>query len=146
MTVIASFITFVLGLVGMVHINWALGSSWPAKDELTLARAAVGTPNVRTMPMPGACVAAGTAILIAALLPQMLIGGALAGFLPDGLVVAMTVFATAVFLLRGLAGYSTPWRKRFPEEPFATFDRTYYSPLCLLIGAGFIVLLAGGLA
>ena len=47
----------------------------------------------------------------------------------------------AVFVGRGLAGYTSAWRRRFSEEPLASLDRLAYSPLCLFLGAGYIALL-----
>ena len=49
--------------------------------------------------------------------------------------------AAAVFLGRGVAGYVPAWRAIFSREPFATMDRTYYSPLCLAIAAGLVWIL-----
>ena len=46
----------------------------------------------------------------------------------------------ALFLARGVVGYTPRWRKVFTEEPFATLDRKNYSPLCLAIGIGFVIL------
>jgi hypothetical protein len=57
-------------------------------------------------------------------------------------VLAVGVIITAVFLLRGLAGYSPRWRRRFSTEPFATRDMRLYSPLCMLLATGFMVLLS----
>jgi hypothetical protein len=45
-----------------------------------------------------------------------------------------------VFLGRGIAGFTPWWRRLTPEQPFARLDQSLYSPLCLLIGLGFIVL------
>ena len=36
------------------------------------------------------------------------------------------------------------WRRRLPEEPFATYDQRYYGPLCLALAAGFATLILGG--
>src|SRR5262249_57646561 len=47
----------------------------------------------------------------------------------------------SVFLGRGVAGYTSAWRRRFGERPFANLDRRAYSPLCLLLGASYIALL-----
>ena len=50
----------------------------------------------------------------------------------------------AVFLLRGVAGFS-PWMaKRHSAEPFATYNRSDYSPLCLALGAGYLILALNG--
>ena len=45
-----------------------------------------------------------------------------------------------LFLARGIAGYLPAWRQAHPEEPFRTNDLRVYSPLCLIVGVGFIVL------
>ena len=47
--------------------------------------------------------------------------------------------AGAVFGLRGLAGYIPAIFAYADGTPFASLNRRFYSPLCLLIAAGFIV-------
>jgi len=42
-----------------------------------------------------------------------------------------------------VAGYTVTWRSHFRDEPFATRNRRYYSPYCLLMGIGYLSLLAG---
>jgi hypothetical protein len=49
-----------------------------------------------------------------------------------------------IFMARGLAGYSRRWREHFTDEPFATRNRRYYSPLCLLLGLAYVALVAAG--
>ncbi len=73
--------------------------------------------------------------------------------MPDATVIAddltgaadcAVAFAVAgLFVVRGMAGYSPRWREHFRDEPFATRDRRYYSPYCLLMGVGYLALLAG---
>jgi hypothetical protein len=53
-------------------------------------------------------------------------------------------FIALVFLGRGIAGFTSAWRRLTPEMPFARLDVRYYSPLCLVLGAGFIVLALEG--
>ena len=48
-----------------------------------------------------------------------------------------------VFVARGVAGYTPTWRGHFRDEPFATRNRRYYSPYCLLMDIGYVSLLAG---
>jgi hypothetical protein len=45
-----------------------------------------------------------------------------------------------VFVGRGLAGYVPRWRALFCDEPFATRDKRFYSPLCIVLGLGHAVL------
>jgi hypothetical protein len=55
------------------------------------------------------------------------------------------VVAATVFLIRGLLPWRPGWRKVFVQEPFATYDRRYYGPLCLVLSLGFVLLYLGGL-
>jgi hypothetical protein len=47
--------------------------------------------------------------------------------------------ACAVFALRGLAGFIPPIFVYADGTPFASLNRLLYSPLCLLIAAGFVL-------
>ncbi len=63
----------------------------------------------------------------------------------DGLATLAGVALAFVFLGRGVAGYAPPWRARHSAEPFAIWDRLVYSPLCLALGAGFVLLVWSGI-
>ena len=56
---------------------------------------------------------------------------------------SVTFIIAGVFVARGVAGYTPTWRMHFRDEPFATRNRRYYSPYCLLMGVGYLALLAG---
>lgn len=134
-TGIASLTFVPLLAIAMVHIMWAFGSTWPALDEKTLARTVAGFRDIENMPprFMSAFVAIGVLTagvwVLAMADPQesllMTIGGA--------------VF-TAIFLGRGIISFTPQWREKTPEEPFRTMDRKFYSPLCIGIGLGFLVL------
>jgi hypothetical protein len=134
MIVLAMVLTVVLAAIATLHAYWGLGGVWPGRDAADCARRTGGFRGARTMPGPAACFAVAAALAIAALIPILLIWqfGMLA--MLAGLGVAL------VFLGRGIAGFTPAWRQLTPEEPFATLDVRYYSPLCLAIGAGFLVL------
>ncbi len=70
--------------------------------------------------------------------------GLLAEAWPRWLTLLAGAGIAAVLLGRGAAGYTSAWRQRFPEEPFATYDRLAYSPLCLVLGAGYLAILIAG--
>ena len=102
---LALLLSGIVSAIAVLHAHWGLGGVWPADSAERLAKAAVGTPGITTMPS----------------------------------------VRSAVFLGRGLAGYTSAWRRRFSEQPFARLDRLAYSPLCLALGAGFLaILIAGG--
>jgi len=134
MILLAAILTLVLATIAALHIYWGFGGVWPGRDAADCARRTGGFRGARTMPGPAACVAVAAALVVAALIPIFLAGrfGMLATL--AGLAVAL------VFLGRGVAGFTPAWRRLTPEEPFATLDVRYYSPLCLAIGAGFAAL------
>lgn len=141
--VVAVALASVLAAIALLHVYWGLGGLWPAADEQALVRTVVGDPRLKRMPAPWLCWLVAGAILVTAAWP-LLLTGFLGGFVPRWLVVCIGFAMMAVFLLRGLAGFVSPWRARHPLEPFATLDRRYYSPLCLVIAAGFAVVLLKG--
>jgi hypothetical protein len=46
----------------------------------------------------------------------------------------------AVFLARGSVGYTSWWAGKTPEPNFRLNDRRVYTPLCLVLGLGFVAL------
>lgn len=135
MTLLLILISIPLALVALVHAFWGLGIWVPIRDEEALVRAAVGAAGVTRMPGPIPCflVAAGVVLVLVAL------------WLPHGLFRLIVLWPAAlVFLGRGGVTYSRFWRKMTPVEPFATYDRLYYGPLCLALGAGLVLILLGG--
>jgi hypothetical protein len=129
-------LTVILGTIALIHALWGLHVWVPFRDEERLARAFVGAKGVTRMPgtIPCFLVAAGLAMIIAALwMPQILLAR----------IVLWVAFG--VFAIRGALGYTKFWRQMTPEQPFATYDRKYYAPLCLLLAAGLLATLLGGL-
>lgn len=139
--IVAIGLSLVLWVLAALHVYWGDGGIWPKEDELALARTVVGAPGIKKMPSRTASFAVALALFFAGLWPLQMIGVAPA-MLPIGLTVLMGYGLAAVFLLRGVAAYLPAFRRRFPEEPFATLDRRLYGPLCLLIGAGFVFMLS----
>lgn len=129
----------ILMAIAAIHVAWARGVTWPADDEASLVAMVIGSEGMSRLPpskltyiVAGAlAVGAVTALLLGfdVVLPENALGYVGAGY-------------TAVFVLRGLLGYLPPWRKRHPVEPFATLDRIFYSPACILIGEGFFSLVS----
>ena len=109
----------------------------------SLAKLVVGATGVTSMPSPAACIAVALMLVIVALWP-LLYMRLLPTAWPNWLLSAIGGAFALVFLLRGAAGYTTPWRRRFSEEPFASLDRAAYSPLCMLLAASMAALLLGG--
>jgi hypothetical protein len=134
---LAVLLFFGVGAVAVVHALWGGGSSWPEADPEALARSVVGDGR-RRMPPPWQCFVVAVGLVLVAVWPFIMLGR---GEIPW--VLAGTFAIAGIFIARGFAGYSPRWRGHFRDEPFATRDRRYYSPFCLLIGVGYLALLAG---
>jgi len=139
MSVIAFAIFIVLTTVAALHVAWGAGVRWPFRTEAELVSTVVGYRREQ-MPPPNQCYSAALAIYIPGTIALML-AGLIDVPLPRSVVLFAGAGVTLVFAGRGIAGYVPAWRSRFPREPFATYDRRYYSPLCLVLAAGFAVLL-----
>lgn len=143
MNMLVSALLFVpLLAIAMAHLIWALGRTWPIRDERLLVRTVAGFRDAQRMPpklmslgVAIACLAAG---IVGLALADRDSGGA-------GLT-ALGVLLALVFLGRGALGYTRWWARQTPEEPFRTLDRKNYSPLCLALGLGFLVLVLMRLA
>src|SRR5262245_33672930 len=123
MIVLAALLSIALLAIAALHAYWGLGGLWPRTSAADLARAVVGDGRTR-MPAPWSCFAVAVLLAVMAIWPWLLLRH------PVGQpVLAAAIVITAIFLLRGLAGYSPRWRKRFSAEPFATLDMRFYSPV-----------------
>lgn len=137
-------IALVLAGIAVLHVYWGMGGRWPGTDEETCARAVVGFRGIRNMPSPAAAFAVAIALLAAAWI-GLALGDLVAWPLSPSLLALAGLAAAIVFLARGVAGFTPAWRKLAPELPFARNDVRYFSPLCLLLGAGFVFLVFRGL-
>ncbi len=134
---IASLTFIPLLAISLVHLLWAFGLTYPAKDELMLARTVAGFKGIEKMPPKLASLGVAVATMFAGIWALALTDASPSLVLTGGGIVLMLVF-----LARGFIGFTKKWREMTPEEPFATFDRKLYSPLCIGIGLGFLVLTA----
>ena len=140
MTTLASILFVVLASIAILHGYWGFDGSWPAQTSSALAQTVVGTA---VMPSSRACFIAASAIAATAIWPLFLVH-AIATPWPAWLTLLGGGFFVVVFLGRGLAGYHPAWRDTHRLEPFAHYDRFFYSPLCLILGAAYMVLLLAG--
>ena len=143
MTATISWLLFLLiGGVAAMHVYWASGGYWPAQQKDELAKTVVGAESEH---MPPAFVTLIVAVLIflVGCLP-LLSMGAIHSPIPKSIELILMAGATIVFLTRGLVTYLPIADRYSVVEPFVTFNRRYYSPLCVVLAIGFaFVMLAG---
>lgn len=135
-----SFAVFaVLQLVSLMHLGWAFGMAWPAKQRAALPAMVVGLPEGTPMPSPILTVVVAVAISCSGWVA--LWGAGVIG-LPaiEGMQGWALLGTAAVFGLRGVATYLPFGPLRASVEPFRTLDLHYFAPLCLLLGTGFLVI------
>jgi len=133
---VAAFMFVALLAVSVAHGLWSIGRTWPIRNEKLLAQTVVGFRGIERMPPRLASLAVAVATLAAGILALALADHDSGGPL-------MTILAlplAAVFLARGVVGYTQWWADKTPEPNFRFNDRRVYSPLCVLLGAGFVTL------
>ena len=139
MKILGIIVFLVLMLIAAIHVYWALGGLWPMATELDLINMVIGAPDMTKMPSPAATLGVAILIFIAAL-AALAVSGSLT-IAPRWLAQIAAAGAGFVFLARGVAGFFFEHIAWTPVEPFATMNRWYYSPLCLVIGASFFLFL-----
>lgn len=141
MTVLAAVLALLLAAIAALHAYWGVGGVWPGSDQTDLARRVAGFKDGghRSAQSPIACFLVAAALFFSAIV-ALVLGGIIASPFPFFILGPAALVITLVFLGRGIAGYTPAWRRLTPVQPFARLDRLFYSPLCLLIGAGFFTL------
>ncbi len=143
MNAIAIALTVIVAAIALLHAYWAVGGLWPGATPADLSNIVVGRPRARVMPAPRLTALVAAIITGGAAWP-LLLAPLVGRYIAPELAAAGTWALAAVFLLRGVAGF-TPWMaRRHSAEPFARYNRKYYSPLCLALGAGFLILATQG--
>ncbi|MCS6759843.1 MAG: DUF3995 domain-containing protein [Candidatus Devosia euplotis] len=133
---LASLMFVLLLAVSVAHLMWSIGQTWPIRNEKLLAQTVVGFRDIEHMPPRLASFAVALVALIAGLLALSLADHDSGGVL----LTLLGLLLGAVFLGRGIIGYTPWWASKTPEPNFRLNDRRVYSPLCLLLGAGFFAL------
>ena len=142
MTAIALALTIVVAAIALLHAYWAVGGLWPGRTPEELANIVVGSPHMRGPSSPRLTAVVAAMIAGAAAWP-LLLAPLVSQYPAPELAAAGSWALAAVFLLRGIAGFM-PAMAPHSAEPFASYNRKYYSPLCLALGAGFLIFAPNG--
>lgn len=133
---LASLMFVLLLAVSVAHLLWSMGQTWPIRDEKLLAQTVIGFRDVERMPPRLTSFAVALATLAAGVLALSLADHDSGG----PLLTLVGVLLAAIFLARGIIGYTAWWADKTPQPNFRLNDRRVYSPLCLLLGTGYVVL------
>jgi len=145
MTILSFIVSIWLLAIAALHLAWAGGSSFPAASEEKLAHLVAGFRGQDRMPPRSASALVAVMLGLAGYL-ALALSSLVAWPLGTWLLGGAGALLALVFLARGAAAYTRQWRAWTPQEPFATLDRLYFGPLCLLLGAGFVFLTTGYMA
>ena len=134
---IAAFMFVSLLAVCFAHLLWSIGRTWPIRQEKLLAQTVIGTADIQRMP-PRLVSFSVAVFTIASGVTALALADHDSGGI--GMTLLGIPFA-AIFLARGALGYTAGFQAKTPEPSFRYNDRRVYSPLCLALGAGFLVLM-----
>jgi len=121
-----------LAALALVHFVWAANRPWPARETGGLGSfvfpETAGKQFKSGLPPRSATLAVALALLGMAAIALSSTAGS--SWRWPARVMAAT------FLGRGIFGFLyRPWSPRLSQQPFATYNRAFYSPICLLLGA-----------
>ena len=138
MKILGALLAGILAIISGLHAYWGFGGLWPAASERELIDTVIGLGQLQSMPplLP-------TLVIAAALMGAGVVALFASGIVsvgPRWLARLAGAAAALAFLWRGVAGYYFDQWAWEPVEPFASLNLWFYSPLCLVIGAGFAVL------
>ena len=135
-TVVAGALVLLFLLLASLHIYWALGGRWGAKATIPEVDGIPAFRPSRTATLVVAVLLA-TAAMVVALRSNMLRGQGAAPWL-----LQLGVWTLcAVFTLRAVGNFSTVgFFKVARNTAFARLDTLLYSPLCLVIALGCLVI------
>jgi hypothetical protein len=127
----AAIAIVVLVAIAGLHVGWAAGASFPARDRDALVRLVVGAPIGQ--PMPGRVA---TWVVAIGLVGMAGWTAALRGWIdapmPRAWLVAGALAMVAIFTLRGIGGFfEVVLRPSIRDTPYMHWSRRLYSPIAL---------------
>jgi hypothetical protein len=139
MKILALIVFAVLTAIAVLHAAWGLKILWPAASEQKLVAMAIGQKGRKRMPPPWQCFIVATVVFLQGVI-ALIAANWIATPLSRSMVALFALLCAMGFIGRGIIGFTAGWRARHPQQPFAVLDREYYSPLCLALGAAFVLL------
>ena len=139
MKILALIVFATLAAIAALHAAWGLKILWPAASEQSLVAMAIGQKGRKRMPPPWQCFVVAAVVFLQGVI-ALIAANWIATPLSRSIVALLALLCAMGFIARGIIGFTAGWRARYPQQPFATLDREYFSPLCLALGAAFVLL------
>lgn len=133
--VAAALAAVLFSAIAGLHVAWALGSPFPARDRDALVATVVGAPIGSPMPGRVATVVVAVGLVLMAWWTAAQ-GGLVPSPVPAPWLRAGSLAMVVIFGLRGIGGFFEPaLRPSIRGTPYVRLSRFVYSPLALLIAA-----------
>ena len=145
---IAFLVAAAFAAIALIHVYWAFGGSFGGEAAVPRAPATAGA-DAQTPRLPAFVPTRSATLLVAAALTGVALLVALqAGWfgpaLPNGTVRAAIGVVAAVMFLRAVGDFRlVGFFKRRTDSRFAHLDTWFYSPLCVVLGAGLFAVALG---
>lgn len=124
----------------LLYLLWAAGLTFPFANEQALARSVIGRRGITRVPSRRAFLILSVLLLLAAVAAFLMGGFSEAVPRSKPFLVPVGLLLSFVFLGRGIAGVLPAFERAAPEQPYLSLNRRIYSPLCGLVGLGFLFL------
>ncbi|MBL6448011.1 DUF3995 domain-containing protein [Fulvivirga sp. 29W222] len=122
--------TTILSLLGALHIYWAFGGNWAAKNVLPRTQ----NGELLFVPRTIDCIVVAAGLLAFASF-FMIYSFIPVPSLPKWLITNGLWFIGAIFTIRAIGDFRyVGFMKKIKNNTFASLDTKYYSPLCLYLG------------
>ncbi len=129
----AALAALLLGAIAVLHLLWAMGSSFPAADRGALVAAVIGGPVSGAMPGRVATIIIAIGLIGVAWETAML-GGLVASPIPATWLRICGIAMVAIFGLRGIGGFfEVVVRPSIRGTPYMRLNRFVYSPLATVL-------------
>ncbi len=138
--IVGDTLALILAAGAVLYLLWAAGVTFPFANEQALARSLIGRRGITRLPSRRSFVFIALLLLVAAMFAFLLGGFSESVPRSKPFLAPVGILLAIVFLGRGIAGVLPAFERAAPEQPYLSLNRRIYSPLCTLIGAGFLFL------
>ncbi len=135
----ALYISIIMLLIAIIHVYWAMGGNWPAKERTRQGLIDQFVGRGTEFPSTSITLFVTIFFLIMAIIPLIKVQ-LIQVPISDSYIHNISILFSIVFLLRGLAGHLPAMRKR-ATSIFNYYNIRVYNPLCISLGMAQLLLI-----